>query len=425
MKALALVFALSVSAVPAAAAVLTVGPGGMFAEIADAVAAAQPGDVVLVAPGTYAPFDVDLPLSVLGDGTGDVVVAGSGSLVVHGIAAGTEVVVSGLVVQLNPVFEPVLASVQVHDCAGTVALHDLRIEAPFNHVGVHVEQSERVLLLASAIPSGGPPAAVRAIDSELWVAGCTLVGKTPASGFAEPGHDAVHATSSTLRIWRSRVVGGGAGTGKPALFLAPDGGDGIDATASIVVLYGGPIASGGAISGGDGELGAIFTPNGVGGSAVRLAAGSSASIQAALPLAGGLDGTDTVVGPDVAADASSSWQAFAALLPTLTAGAPQAAVGGGVGLAVDGSPGGLAVLFASLDTGPTLAAPRVLGVGVLNPGLFVQLGAAVLDGAGSGAFAATVPPAPALLGARLWFQAAEAAGAQVAITNPALVAVTQ
>ncbi len=39
--------------------VLRVGPAQQFAEVADAVSAATNGDLILVAPGTYASFDVD------------------------------------------------------------------------------------------------------------------------------------------------------------------------------------------------------------------------------------------------------------------------------------------------------------------------------------------------------------------------------
>jgi hypothetical protein len=281
-----------------------------------------------------------------------------------------------------------------------------------------------VLLLASEIPNGGPPAAVRAIDSELWIADCTIAGKKAVSGFAEPGPDGVRLVGSTLRMWRSTIRGGHAATGKPSFFVAPDGGDGIDAISSTLALYGGPGIGGGSITGGDGELGAIFTPNGVGGHGVRLTQSSSADIQQVLPIAGGLDGANLVVAPSVSADASSSAQTLATVFPTLFASGPTTAAGGNLSLGIDGSAGSIAVLFVSFGTGPTLSLPGVEGVGVLDPTLFVQLAVTGLDGAGSATIHAAVPPTPALLGVTFWFQAAEAAGAQLAITNPALAAVT-
>jgi hypothetical protein len=419
--------ALLTLAAPAAAAVLTVGPTGQFAEISDAIAAAQPDDVILVAPGTYQRFEVAKPLTILGDGTGDVIVTSLGlsGVVISGIAAGAEVVVSGLDVRANPIFDPSAASVFARDCAGTVTLHDLTIDYEFNLVGVHVERCDRVLLLASAIPKGGPPAAVRAIDSELWLVDCTIAGKKGVSGFAEPGPDGVRLVGSTLRVWRSAIQGGDAATGKPSFFVAPDGGDGIDAIGSTLALYGGPGTGGGSIAGGDGELGAFLTPNGVGGHGVRLSQSSSADVQQALPITGGLDGANLVVAPSISTDGSSSAQSLAAVFPTLFASAPTTAAGGSLSLGIEGSASSIAVLFVSFGTGPTLSLPGIEGVGVLDPTLFVQLAVTGLDGAGAATIHAAVPPTPALLGITFWFQAAEAAGVQLAITNPALAAVTQ
>ncbi len=64
-------------ATPHAAGQLTVGPAGsgaQFTEISAAVVAAQPGDVVLVAPGTYGAFLVDKAVTIVGAGHDLVVV---------------------------------------------------------------------------------------------------------------------------------------------------------------------------------------------------------------------------------------------------------------------------------------------------------------------------------------------------------------
>ena len=57
-------------AVPASAATLTVGAGGQFKTVQQAVDAAKPGDTVLVAPGTYTEnVVVSKPLTITGNAT--------------------------------------------------------------------------------------------------------------------------------------------------------------------------------------------------------------------------------------------------------------------------------------------------------------------------------------------------------------------
>ncbi len=411
----------------ASAAILTVGPSGQFAEIADALAAAQPGDVLIVQPGTYHEFTVDKPVRILGDGSGGVIVTsfGQNGIVVTGIPAGEEAVLSGLDLQANPILAPVQASVHLVDNAGTVVLCDLRVASQFSGMGVAADGCARVLLLDAEILDAGthgsvaPNAAVSATGSELWIANSTITGEFGASGFAEPGDHGVSVDNASLHVWRSTIRGGKGVSGK-GFSVNPAGGDGIRASASSVTLYGGPE---GEVRGGNGAPG-IFGGHGPGGAGVRLMEGSTASLQQDLTIAGGFDSSGLVQTPAVVLEGGSTSALDAFLFPTLAASADQTAVGGSFDIAVDGHPGGFAVMFLSLETGPTLSLPGVEGLGVLNPGLFFQLTSTVLDPAGSATFPIHVPPFPGLLGATFFFQAAEASAAGLAITNPALVAAT-
>jgi len=278
------------------------------------------------------------------------------------------------------------------------------------------------MLLSSEIPAGGPPAAVQAVDSELWIADSDVIAMAPAGGFVEAGYDGVQLEDSTLRVWRSTIHGSDAATGKPAFGFTPDGGDGIDATGSMVFLYGGAV---GDVLGGDGETQPFFFPTGDGGVGVRLAAGSEATIQSSLSIVGGFDGTGAVQAPPVAVDGTSGFALDPSVFPVLVPGAAQTAIGGAFALSFEGSPGGFAALFVSPGTGPTLAIPGVLGVGVLDAAAFVQLATTTLDASGGATIPLVVPPIPALLGAAFVFQGAELLGGQIGITSPALVSVTQ
>ena len=406
----------------ATAAVLTVGPSGQFAQITDALVVAQPDDVILVEPGTYDPFVVDKPVRVLGQGA-DVVVTSLGTWGIHvtGIGAGEEAVVSGLDVRANPVFSVPTASVYLSNNAGTVLLHDLDVDGLYAFPGIQVDSSARAVLMACDVQAG-PPGAVVATGSELWIAESTLIGSIPFTGFSEPGSHALQASACTLHAWRSIFRAGDGASGKPSFFIDPDGGDGIHADASTANLYGGSV---GEVSGGDGASGGFFGNDGAGGAGLRLLNGSTARVQQSIPITGGVDATGSIATPPIVTDGSSSFSQDATIFPALIAGAAQTSLGGNFVLQFDANPSAVAVLFVSFDTGPTLTLPGVEGLSLLNPAQFLQLAVVLLDGLGAATVPAAVPATPSLLGTTLIFQAAEAAGAQLAITNPALVTVTQ
>jgi hypothetical protein len=424
---IAVPLALLLTAPLAAGAILTVGPTGQFAEIQDALDAAQPGDVLLVQPGIYHEIVIDQPVRVLGDGSGDVIIATfeKNGIIVTGIPGGEEAVLSGIEVRANPILAPVQASVVLANNAGTVVLHDLRVSFVFSQIGVSADACARVLLLDAEILEAGtygsaePNAAVAASGSELWIVDSTITGEFGASGFAEDGDHAVSVVDGSLHVWRSTLLGGNGVAGKGP-FVTPEGGDGIRAMGSTVTLYGGPE---GEVRGGDGAFGS-FAGHGAGGAGLRLSAGSSARIQQDLPLSGGFDASGLVQTPAVVADGTSAAIGEPFLFPTLAASADQVALGGSLTLILDGHPLALSVAFVSLETGPTLTLHGVEGLGVLNPGLFIQVAVMIQDGAGHAVAPVHVPLLADLLGATFFFQGAEVTAGGLAITNPALVTAT-
>ncbi|MEM7305792.1 MAG: hypothetical protein AAF682_03945 [Planctomycetota bacterium] len=414
----------------AQAATLTVGPpgsGAQFDQIQSAVDAAQPGDVILVQPGSYAKVTVDKPLRILGDGSGPVVIGASlaNGVVVEDIAAGQELVLSGVEVQATPAGLPEPASVLVRDCAGTVVLHDLLVDFPGSQVGVQVEDCARAVLLACRVLDGGAvdvvptTGAVTVRDSELWLADSELVGLSPAFFSVAPGNHGLRLSGSTARVWRSTLRGGDASNGKPGLDFGV-GGAGVHASDSVLTLYGGPV---GELQGGDGVQTGLFGFNFPGGAGVDLLDGSSARVQQDIPIAGGVDGAGAAQAPGVQVDGGSSFQLEPAVFPTLASDVQQVATGGLITMTLAGNAGGIQLLFLSFGSGPTISIPGVEGQTFLDPLQFLLLTTTVLP-AGQIGVPLPVPASSALLGQTLFLQAAESFGAGIAISNPDLVTVT-
>jgi hypothetical protein len=120
-----MVYVLMVSASQAAAATLQVCPSGCtYSQIASAVAAAQSGDTVTVAAGTYqGGFTINTSLTLAGAGAGATIISGGGPVVTIGSGDGTSklvvsitgVTITGGVTHSSP------QSVALYGKAGVVA----------------------------------------------------------------------------------------------------------------------------------------------------------------------------------------------------------------------------------------------------------------------------------------------------------------
>ena len=203
--------------------------------------------------------------------------------------------------------------------------------------------------------------------------------------------------------------------------VEPRGGHGVVATGSTLNLFGGPTTE---LQGGDGTVGFPFFPNSQGGSGLVLQGGSTARIQAGIPIAGGFDALGASQQVPIQTDASSSSTLDPAVFPSLASGSQTVAQGDAFTLELSGNPAGFQVLFTSLGTGPDLVLQGVEGFGILDLAGLVQLATPTLDGAGSASLAFSAPANPSIVGTTFLFQAAEAFGLQLAIGNPVLVAAT-
>jgi len=109
--------------------VIRVGPGQTFAEIGPAVARAVHGDLILVTPGTYAPFVVDgKGVSIVGDGGAFVLTPTPGvpEIVVRNIPLGHDVTIDEAHIDYNDAGAP---AVSVSNNAGSVRLRRLHVKA--------------------------------------------------------------------------------------------------------------------------------------------------------------------------------------------------------------------------------------------------------------------------------------------------------
>lgn len=152
-------------AVPLAAqATLHVSPTGPFTEIGAAVAAANPGDTILVQSGTYASFTVTEAISVLGDSAGGVFV--TGGFEVRNVPVGGAVHIANLeLVQSS-------SSSWIRDNDAPVHLDHVQSLRTF---GFTVERCELVTMSRCTLRGG--PIVLDARSSTVLLDGCTLVNE--------------------------------------------------------------------------------------------------------------------------------------------------------------------------------------------------------------------------------------------------------
>ncbi|MCY2958735.1 MAG: hypothetical protein NTY35_01115 [Planctomycetota bacterium] len=367
LRALALLAVTS----PAFAGVRTVAPSGAdHVQISAAIAAARPGDVVLVRAGTYAPFAIDgFGLTVVADTQANVVV--QGPIVVQNVPAASTVALTGLRIgAMNT------TAVTLRDCAGAVRLADLQAWVAPNAIAaalptVRVERCADVALSRCTLDSAASPAAA------------TIAGS------------ALRATESTLAIHDSTLHGGFGLSGAASGQAGGSGGVALDlvsgtAFVSGAILRGGPGGAGGLASTGYPGCSAFAPrPGGAGGHGLVIAPGAVARVLDA-SISGGAPGlgATTACGqhaPDGAPGAVTVGTSIAVMGSARTLNStPCAREGQGAGFGFRGLPGERVFLFLSDGSGqawnPALAGPVLVRVPFWRRVLVATLGT---EGTGS------------------------------------------
>lgn len=263
MRHLLPVLSLAFTAVPAAAGTWIVdddgGPGVDFTDIAAAIAASAPGDVLLVLPGVYSSFLLDKPLTVLAS-SGALVAGGLGQPAVQGLPAGTTTAISGLTFDLGK-------SLHVQDCLGTVVLDQLT----FNDSGIGVSNSTDTRLRASTLGLG-----LALGSSRVEVSACTIEGNDGTTWSCPGGNGSVAVSvdsSARAHLYRSSVKGGNGGTPNDSFNCGGgDAAQGIVVTGGDLLLAGDPAHM---VLGGKGGSG-VFS--GYDAAALYLLSGANARI---------------------------------------------------------------------------------------------------------------------------------------------------
>jgi hypothetical protein len=181
-------------------ATLTVGPGG-YPDVSAALAAANPGDTIVVLPGSYPPFFMTKGVTVRAQVPGTVTLGAIPFGPIVNVPAGEH----GHLVSLRCVSLSLRGRVSLDDC----------VVAPgrTSAVDAVVVMQECSMQLGS---SAAGTAAFDAAQSEVAATDCVFTGTIPL--LVLPSHPAVALTGSRLRGSRlSLIAFGGGGAVPPAL----------------------------------------------------------------------------------------------------------------------------------------------------------------------------------------------------------------
>ena len=162
MRAISALLCLVATAAAQTTWIVAAAGGGHFLDIPPAVAAASPGDTLLVRAGNYTSFVVSKGIRIVGENGAAVTSGSAAAVTIDRVPGGETCVVRGLAAAVFGFPLPVVA----RDCLGHVHLEDLSLSSP-----VHIDRCRQVSLYEVA--AFGAPA-LRITDSTVLVVACRM-----------------------------------------------------------------------------------------------------------------------------------------------------------------------------------------------------------------------------------------------------------
>ncbi|MEM7308655.1 MAG: hypothetical protein AAF682_18370 [Planctomycetota bacterium] len=238
---------------------------GAFLTFAEALAAIQPSDTLLVRDGTYDGFDVNFPVAIVAEEGHNPEF--NGAITIQGIPAGEEVLVRGL----------------RHDDGGALVLSD-------NEGTIWLEETT-----VQGFGAGSQPAMLVQDCAHVVLADCSVRGES-GSSTALDGYAGLVARDSALSLYDTSVTGGDGQDWSAALSstVAGDGGPAVIFENVFAVLGGAEVRGGDGGSGKSSELPCIAP--GDGGTALVLAMSGSDVQYLDSTILGGEPGVDSTSG---------------------------------------------------------------------------------------------------------------------------------
>jgi hypothetical protein len=219
---------------PASPDVLTVGPGGDFPEIQDAVDVASDLDIVLVSTGSYGPVTIgDVAVTVVAD-VGEAAHI-NGGVTVQGLSAGRAVSLIGLDLTLE------------WEAGGSIDLERPTLELAFNAGPVRVDQCT-IASNQNAFTRVEPSASMAACADVAFARTDLLGGVDGSIAPLPPGEGTpptVTLSTSTVVFHGGSIVGSSGHTTSDGFFtLGGTGGVGLSLSNGSVFLSGTSITGG-------------------------------------------------------------------------------------------------------------------------------------------------------------------------------------